>query len=396
MKPRKVKLKTGSPSKFPTVEPKKPRKYTRKAKIPVQPEEGTVAAAEKEEGGEEGEQVLIVPPTKLEPKDDIINNEYCSACSGGGSLICCESCPRSFHFTCVDPPMDPDEVPEEHWFCNECRAGTIVLPKQRVTTMKGLFDLLLAKVEAMNPKAFSLPKRIRKIAAQNGEEHRAEKSIKSRTKGREDKLALARGEERVVADAGGLWSEEGIEHSPTRNGGRPSIVRERLSDQGYCHKCNQSARPPHQLLISCDACSLRWHLDCLPYPIAVYPSAHRQWTCPLHLNEQNLCDTLAPDVAARALASSSKMNIRVHNWPTSPPPPLRDSSPIVPESSVRLQFGWTAGSVSFPDRPRGCMVPAVVQEAYRSMRSLPHRDLRLLQYYEDYSYADRSVETETF
>lgn len=386
-KTKKVTLKADPPTKSPAGEPKKTRKYTRRAKVAVvSPEEDISRENDAAEAGE----VMMIPPEKLEPRDDLVNNEYCSACSGAGSLICCEACPRSFHFTCADPPMDPDEVPEEHWFCNECRAGTIVLPKQRITTMKGLFDLLIAKVDAMNPKAFGLPKRIRKIAENEGKPE----VTKARSKKKDIHVPLVMEDALIPENDNSIWSENEIEHSPVRNGGRSSIVRERLSDQGYCHKCCRSAHAPHQLLISCDSCSLRWHLDCLPYPLAVYPSAHRHWDCPLHLNEANLFDTLSSDVAARALSGSSKMTIRIDDWPSSPP--RRNVTPVVSESSIRLQFGWTSGFVSFPDRIKGCTVPATVQEAYRSVRSLPYRDVKLLKYYESYSYADSSVETETF
>ena len=43
------------------------------------------------------------------------NHEYCSACGDTGSLLCCESCPRSFHLDCLDPPLTMDEVPDDSW-----------------------------------------------------------------------------------------------------------------------------------------------------------------------------------------------------------------------------------------------------------------------------------------
>ena len=39
-----------------------------------------------------------------------------------GRFLCCDACPKAFHFTCVDPPMDDSDVEhlEGEWFCREC------------------------------------------------------------------------------------------------------------------------------------------------------------------------------------------------------------------------------------------------------------------------------------
>ncbi|KAG5843239.1 hypothetical protein ANANG_G00148630 [Anguilla anguilla] len=47
-----------------------------------------------------------------------INVSWCFVCSEGGSLLCCESCPASFHQECLNMDM-----PEGSWYCNDCRAG---------------------------------------------------------------------------------------------------------------------------------------------------------------------------------------------------------------------------------------------------------------------------------
>ena len=60
-----------------------------------------------------------------------INVSWCFACSKGGSLICCESCPASFHTACLDaddrPPAaasgDDDGSGGGAFYCLECRAG---------------------------------------------------------------------------------------------------------------------------------------------------------------------------------------------------------------------------------------------------------------------------------
>jgi hypothetical protein len=45
---------------------------------------------------------------------------------GGGALLYCDSCPRSFHLLCLNPPIDgqggKEDIPEGGWYCQECSA----------------------------------------------------------------------------------------------------------------------------------------------------------------------------------------------------------------------------------------------------------------------------------
>jgi hypothetical protein len=49
-----------------------------------------------------------------------MNHDICDACGDGGELLCCDNCPNAFHFECVNPPLDPDNLPEGDWFCSTC------------------------------------------------------------------------------------------------------------------------------------------------------------------------------------------------------------------------------------------------------------------------------------
>lgn len=53
------------------------------------------------------------------------NNDYCTSCNGIGRFLCCDGCPRSFHFACLEPPLDIDDVPDDQWFCTECRVERV-------------------------------------------------------------------------------------------------------------------------------------------------------------------------------------------------------------------------------------------------------------------------------
>ncbi|XP_064421578.1 histone-lysine N-methyltransferase NSD3 isoform X3 [Latimeria chalumnae] len=50
----------------------------------------------------------------------------------GGRLLCCESCPASFHPECLNI-----EMPEGSWYCNECKAGKKLHYKQIVWVKLG-------------------------------------------------------------------------------------------------------------------------------------------------------------------------------------------------------------------------------------------------------------------
>lgn len=50
-----------------------------------------------------------------------------------------------------------------------------------------------------------------------------------------------------------------------------------------CHACQKSAGEGHPI-VSCSACPLYWHIDCLDPPLAVPPPA-KTWKCPAHADD---------------------------------------------------------------------------------------------------------------
>ncbi|KAF2987000.1 hypothetical protein EK904_006222, partial [Melospiza melodia maxima] len=56
---------------------------------------------EEEDGGEE------------EEEDD--HMEFCRVCKDGGELLCCDTCPSSYHLHCLNPPLP--EIPNGEWLC---------------------------------------------------------------------------------------------------------------------------------------------------------------------------------------------------------------------------------------------------------------------------------------
>ncbi|CAG5978292.1 unnamed protein product [Menidia menidia] len=48
-----------------------------------------------------------------EEEDD--HMEFCRVCKDGGELLCCDTCPSSYHIHCLNPPLP--EIPNGEWLC---------------------------------------------------------------------------------------------------------------------------------------------------------------------------------------------------------------------------------------------------------------------------------------
>jgi hypothetical protein len=72
-------------------------------------------------------------------------------------------------------------------------------------------------------------------------------------------------------------------------------LKDRNSKPVSCYACGGSSIPLRALttdpgsswrqIVSCDYCSLSWHLDCLNPPLAVMPNTERKWMCPNHAEQ---------------------------------------------------------------------------------------------------------------
>lgn len=53
-----------------------------------------------------------------EAEEDDHHMEFCRVCKDGGELLCCDSCPSSYHIHCLNPPLP--EIPNGEWICPRC------------------------------------------------------------------------------------------------------------------------------------------------------------------------------------------------------------------------------------------------------------------------------------
>lgn len=160
------------------------------------------------------------------------NQDQCGNCEIGGQMICCERCPEAFHFLCCEPPLDPDNLPEDEWLCNRCRGSH---PQRQVAPFLGgeiteTWQSIADRFLRTNPTSFDLPSRIiRKF-------------------------------------------------KPTEVQGPKTWAQDTK-----CFKCSSGPTGSHVVdrLLKCTACPLVYHLDCLPNP-TTHVHAPSKWRCPNH------------------------------------------------------------------------------------------------------------------
>ncbi|KAJ1028768.1 hypothetical protein NDA16_001933 [Ustilago loliicola] len=259
------------------------------------------------------------------------NNDFCEICGGHGRLVCCDGCPRSFHFFCMSPPLDIDEMPpsnaaqvlgpakekgkgkagphgsepelnmDEMWFCNVCVAER--KPKA-VTKPKGLgpFGHLLPVLSQHNPKSFQLPADIRTyfkdVATANDGDYvngAMIRPIKPNKHGQIEardpyRLKDKNGDAMLCYRCGrtALPSEteqQGAAASKSRKGAKSALA----SDVVVAPPADYTIREGTgwRKIISCDFCPLHWHIDCVDPPMLGMPSNLRKWMCPAHSDHVN-------------------------------------------------------------------------------------------------------------
>ncbi|TGZ79988.1 hypothetical protein EX30DRAFT_396580 [Ascodesmis nigricans] len=189
------------------------------------------------------------------------NDDFCSACSGSGLIICCERCPKSFHLTCTNPPLQ--ETPSGVWFCNEC----LKREKPPKPAPKGLFCDLLNKIERRNPAAYQLPEGIRNYY----------KGVSTGKTGQ------------YVAIPGHNVRKGGGSHKYQKHN-LQTYTLEKLRDGQpvqLCYHCNKTTLTETAQIIGCDYCPLKWHVDCIsPMPMdRLDPNYRYKWKCPAHVDE---------------------------------------------------------------------------------------------------------------
>uniref|UniRef100_A0A8D3BYJ2 DNA helicase n=1 Tax=Scophthalmus maximus TaxID=52904 RepID=A0A8D3BYJ2_SCOMX len=69
----------------------------------------------------------------VEEEDDH-HIEFCRVCKDGGELLCCDTCPSSYHIHCLNPPLP--EIPNGEWICPRCKCPHMKGKVQKVLTWR--------------------------------------------------------------------------------------------------------------------------------------------------------------------------------------------------------------------------------------------------------------------
>lgn len=194
------------------------------------------------------------------------NDDFCFACGGPGVFICCETCPKSFHFTCCNTPIE--EPPEDDWFCRECTT------KRHPSMVKnwndiGIFGALLNQNEVRDAKVFQLPRHLRD----------------------ETFIGVSTGDNGDYSDDTMKpdipVGKSGTSQIPGHNRNNDLDIESLYDKYGnpyLCHKCGESGLN-NRSLMQCDYCPLVWHIDCLDEPMFGPKTIGNKWRCPNHIEQ---------------------------------------------------------------------------------------------------------------
>ncbi|KAJ3035789.1 hypothetical protein HDV00_003416 [Rhizophlyctis rosea] len=231
------------------------------------------------------------------------NDDHCSACLGRGVLLCCDSCPRSFHFNCVEEGFSLNDLPEGVWECKACRTKNArpSRPTHRtgkksrsaeVSPTKGhLWDDLLTDLDSMNPRVFQLTRDIREYFEGVYTHPLTGAFIDTYT----TDVTMVQKQPKPPSKSGKRKSDARGKDDNASSTSNPADLPPQTTH--LCFKCNKSGLTLSQTtflnsfsvsqpksvggrlrlqtqrseLIQCDYCPLWWHLDCLSPPLAGVP-----------------------------------------------------------------------------------------------------------------------------
>ncbi|KAI3282926.1 hypothetical protein CBS147309_976 [Penicillium roqueforti] len=213
-------------------------------------------------GGHEARQM----PNSIEPPE---NSDDCHQCGKGGDLLCCDTCINSYHFECLDPPLDPKNPPQGEWHCPKC-------------SIRNSFSTLIAHSKHYKKTEFQPPQDIKEHF------HGVDEGIVF-----DGDYARNLKHQRYYKAAPHLPR---LTKAPKQDGptiyANPMLLREydNKGDCIRCSKCGFTSQGIHPI-ITCDYCPCRFHLDCLDPPRAHPPNPKVGWMCPNHVTPDDMIAT---------------------------------------------------------------------------------------------------------
>lgn len=199
--------------------------------------------------------LLAKPPPRVAAQELADNDDFCAACGDPGTFLCCDACPKSFHFSCCLPPYDEHLLPaDDLWFCRECAAkrGADAEPAAAVPAA-GMFSKLVAQMDARNPRQYALPRHVREMfegvsTGPHGEYQQGETKVKTEPVFKTEEDPRAR-----------VWDKH--------------------REPYLCYMCGGLGLGGREV-VRCSVCPLAWHLDCVQ---PVVTGVGSKWRCPNHV-----------------------------------------------------------------------------------------------------------------
>ena len=274
-----------------------PNNLHRKKKVNYKEEDDN---DKEQEDDEEGTEI-----NNIEEDNAIDNDDFCSSCLQTGSFLCCDTCPKSFHFLCLDPPVDPNNLPEGDWSCNNCKfkklypnqtqfikgerefnKNNMIEFEKTAKPQSKLFSKLLFQSHSYNPRQFSLPKSIKDTFQSVKTGDRGQYSNSKEKPQLPFKILFNAPYGQSVSKLDSYCPENHyVDDTLTTTGEEEEFL--------LCYRCGTTRFGTWQhpedsrLLIKCDYCNTPWHLDCLPdVPRASLKNLGLKWKCPLHADTQ--------------------------------------------------------------------------------------------------------------
>lgn len=231
-----------------------------------------------------------IKPDLIDNELDFENDDFCSSCKQSGSFLCCDTCPKSFHFLCLDPPIDPNNLPEGNWSCINCQFKSLntsnkllqinerefIADRRRKLGHSNIFDKLLFHLTSINPKQFNLPTYIKDTF----------KDVRTG-----DNSQYTDDTEKIPLTERQMFNTSYGQSITKLDSYSPENHFDNNNNFLICYKCHQTKlgtwnKPEDsRLLIKCDYCDTPWHLDCIPnVPRASLKNLGLKWKCPLHAN----------------------------------------------------------------------------------------------------------------
>merc|ERR1712226_1262800 len=251
-----------------------------------------------------------VPTTQLHPyfkkPGKSHNHDSCDACGEGGDIICCDTCPASFHFACHSPPLEEEDLPMGEWTCLRCYVREQARLKAIVSGAPWPLPENVSAVDLLKAANDD----VKKTGGSNG--NGANGNSSKATKRQLEAVAKAEKDKKIQIYK--LKYDKYLTIKPETNSPFDSLIaaaqvmnaeqfklpnemdpKEELpfswkwaddkadqDDHGpkFCYVCRKANRG--MPAIACDYCSSIFHLDCLDPPLSEIPRQER-WMCPLHV-----------------------------------------------------------------------------------------------------------------